>query len=249
VLHVWSDYAPPDARERARFAVALASWGAAGWRELRVTDDELPRHWSERGKRLPFVVDVVDRAIAAAAPGEIIVLTNRDTVTRPGVVEDLEIFLRTRPACYGRRRNRNGITLPLDNSWFDDGKEDGGTDLFAARREWWKVQRPELDGFLLGVDPWDAIATYLVDGWSSAAHVPGLVLHDHDGRKPWWFRPLSRPGARPYLHGLAREFFKRHGVDWERTPFGSWFRHLPARAVERTDPRNFIVPNLTGSRP
>ena len=243
VLHVWTDYAPPDPQEARRFEVARQSWTALDWTEAPVRDAECPRHWHERGKRLPFLVDVVDHAARMAnAPSTILVLTNRDSIVRGDALARIGEKLATFDACYSRRRNVLGLRHPVPDAYFDKGTEDGGTDLFAFRASWWDKHRDELDGFLVGVDTWDSVARLLIDGLSNRAHVPGLVLHDHrTGDRPWWRVSLSRPGARPYAHRLAWETFERHGVD----PRKEWIRY----PLIPTDPTWFVVPNLTPSRP
>lgn len=171
-VHAVERHVNGDLEALRRSTAALRSWVAL-YKTKRMTPAHLWEHDYPRSSKsmddprgLPFLKDVLVEGMTKAGPDDVIVLTNDDTLLRPGVLEALETKLKSVDACGSFRLNFERGQVPDAKAPLEAvlklGKPDLGRDLFAFRKQWLKDHWFNLPDFLLGELEWDLVMSVMV---------------------------------------------------------------------------------------
>ena len=212
IRHVISHYEPHDPVVRHRQMLAQSSWADQPWQEIRITDDALPRLFSERMKRLPFIRDLFDLASADCPPEAILLFSNADIGFCSNAAFRVVLALQANDAGYAFRRDLPPRqTLPTDEE-ISEGKEYAGTDVFFFRVGWWTQWRERFPDMLIGREAWDACLRVLIEDTNrnKPLAISDLVWHVRHGGNEYWETPATRYTLPGQLHNLrlARTFLR-----------------------------------------
>lgn len=219
MFHSWSRYTPSDPDARRRHALAQSTWVKQPWIDKGVTDDQLPRRFTERDRTFPYIRDIFDYACKNAEPRDIIIYTNADI----GVVSDIcfqvAVALQSNQAGYSFRRDlhKKVVAVPSDED-IRQWHHYPGTDLFFFRVEWWKANRTRMPDMIPAREAWDACFRILMTITHPGAQLASLDLcwHErHGGANGYWEAPHNRytlPGQVHNLH-LAKQFMRSCGYN------------------------------------
>lgn len=145
---------------------AQASWQVlykAGVIPAHLDESVYPRSAQAIGdiRNLPFLKDVLALGLkAAAAPEDIIFLTNDDNYLHRGLPEYLRIHVGLYDCCCSHRCEFRRAKLPQDDAapWMFCAMSDVphiGRDLFAFSKAWLDRHWTEMPDFILGASEWD----------------------------------------------------------------------------------------------
>lgn len=185
----YQDFTPSDPAVRARNDEAFITWqnGARlfpyrGARTSKLLGDN-------RG--VPFVRDILDAAFASGKE-RIAIITNNDIRFGNGLLEAVKDHC-DQYFCYWAYR----VPCP-------GGEPDGGIDLFAMTRGWWKQVSPIFPDLLIGYSYWDRIMMEFMK-WSRCPEGPRLYFHTpHPGietRRESRGERYNQTTARRWLRG------------------------------------------------
>lgn len=237
-IHTYSDYTPKgvEGQRRKNFFEALWSVLYYGGRvlPLPISDAALSRSSKTEladTRATPFLRDVVDAGVRMAGEGDVVLLTNSDTLPVLTIVDRLtSLFsdpLVTSAFCY--RKNFDG---PVSDIKFDlsKGTKDNGVDLVAVRPRWWRENRLRVPDFVLGCETWDWVVRVLITDSNPGKSVALDDLIYHENHEAFWTKPsvrTSNPGQM-YNRRLAQNFFARRVDDQ-----GEYFKNMSPLTKDR----------------
>lgn len=222
-IHVYPDFMGRGESLR-RNQLAAESWKpayATGCiRPMPVHDNQLYRMWEKdvNGKKLPFLKDVADFAVAHCKKGQWVLLTNTDTCFSPTIVTQLTSGLKDAPIGYARRRDFQRLDRCLTDDQIPTGHSYVGKDLFVFKPEWWETHRNEMPDMIFGAEGWDALLAILFEE-SGAKCWTNLIYHERHAS--YWEQPSNRYSTASQVHclKLAKEFCVKHGKNPEEYGF------------------------------
>lgn len=215
-LHFYSDYKSPDAEENRRMAMAKRTWQSQPWTELPIRDEELPRFFSERNRRLPYIKDLFDHANRKAQSSlDILVFTNSDLCVRSDCADQVREMLSLTDALYSRRMEfMHRFDAPIPDERIPSGILSEGTDLFAFRAFWWEQYRDQFPDLLIGRNFWDSCLIELINHTCDPrlTHLPWLTYHEV--HHPMCMDPKNRwtIPSQLYVWQTALDWFKGRGA-------------------------------------
>lgn len=127
-------------------------------------DDNLPRLWEEEGRKFPFVRDVFDFACLGLPDGDIMVYTNADICVRSDCALRIAQAMQDTDALFSMRRDFNeDFSEPIPDDAIARGDAYVGSDLYAFRVHWWRVQRKNFPDLIVALELWDACMRKLIE--------------------------------------------------------------------------------------
>lgn len=217
LFHVWNDYQGRSADADRRHRIAKASWemeySNLPWHPVVVTDDMLKRTGADVGahKPVPFVNDLIDAAADRACDGDVIVLTNDDTIFVDGIGKRI---LESCP-CWGPRFEKTGVILPVT---LEQASKSSylhcGADVFAFTKHWWCENRDKFPPMLVSFEAWDLVLRTLIN-LKGGQKIEGLCCHIL--HNPEWHSPKHRESkANLFNRGMAVKFFSENKMPWPK---------------------------------
>lgn len=189
-----SEYVSSNRDEKRRNAYAASTWkhhennGEIYF--LPVFDGMLTRSSRDLGdtRKVPFIRDLLDYAVASARPEDVALLTNTDTcVTVDGIDKLRAAFANPNlHAAYGFRHNIPGkLSGPYkDLRW---AHADGGIDLIAVRPAWWQKCRDYFPSdMVMGCQWWDHIMRDVINESQPGIDPSLRNLIYHEIHEPFW---------------------------------------------------------------
>lgn len=171
--HVWSDY-PMTGDTLRRHKLAALTWKDTGWIDFPVK--ETRRVIQDPMRSVPFIKDLVNEAVRAAGPRDVIVLTNADTcVAQEAGKITLEVSAGT--CLYSYRRDFPALNRGLTREDIRHGRHYVGCDLFAFTVQWWENYAGELPDLVLGAECWDWCLRLLMRK-TGGAEFDDLIAHE-----------------------------------------------------------------------
>lgn len=161
VIHVYSSYTPSSQDEKRRNDAAMNTWRNSGFLLLPFKGEASSRDLGDK-LDMPFIHDMAD---AALAKGSISVISNNDAVFDPDLPRQIRISC-AEHGCYWAYR------IPCAG-----GQTDGGIDLVAFTRGWWRATSKWFPDLLLGYRWWDNIMRRLMI-YSGCQEQPRLYYHE-----------------------------------------------------------------------
>lgn len=214
IHHVYSEHSPADPKAQRRMKLAKRSWSIQPWEEIPVEDHEV-RLYRDAGGNLPYVKDLLNRAIQNKANDQIIVFTNADICVAQACSHRLVSALQATAAVYCFRRDFSYLDTLLPDPMIANGHLYCGADLFAFRVSWWNAFNQYFPDMILGREAWDAIFRILIEKSlpNKQSAIPNLVYHEW--HPSTWEAPRNRrtlSGQQHNLH-LARLWMLNSGLN------------------------------------
>lgn len=216
IYHVYTAYEPGDLETQRRHKVAQLTWQRQPWQERPVHDADMPRLWNERGRKFPYVKDVLDAGSAGLPLETIVVYTNADNMVRGDCCAVVAEALQNADACYCYRRDfHHRVETPIRDDEYAKGLDYAGSDLVAFRVGWWLHNRVEMPDMIMATEAWDAVIRTLIDETNPGAttRLRDIICHERHGS--YWENPAHRYKLKSQLHnlGLAKAFFWERGIN------------------------------------
>jgi hypothetical protein len=218
LVHVYSDYDHRADDAEFRFSVAELSWkreyNSTDWVAVPVHDSTLHRNALSIGetKPVPFLKDIIERAVEVSAPDDIIVFTNDDTNFAPNFSNDIKTILSTHDAVWGSRQELVSIKGPPTREEMSKGYKHCGADVFAFRKSWWMKFRDRVPDFLLSFECWDLSFRTLIN-IAGGVEAEGLCAH-HIHQPYWHMAQFRECVGNLYNRELCRKFFSDNRMSW-----------------------------------
>jgi len=170
MIHCLERHRQVDAQSERRVMAAWESWLALYRTGLMVPCHlwDYPRSARVIGdtRDLPYLKDVLAAGIAKAAPGDLIVLTNDDTIMHAQLLTALMRLMATKDAVSSFRLNFPKDFVPPPTEKIERIVKRGanclGRDLFCFRREWLVANLDAFPDFILGEQEWDLVLAVMV---------------------------------------------------------------------------------------
>lgn len=212
LIHVYSEYPVTDPDTTRRHNVALKTWeyqySQGNMLPFPITDADLGRSSKDLGdkKGTPFIKDMLAHGLQFAAPGDRVVLTNRDTCLVRCASDVLSSF--PTQAAYGPRRD---FFAPIHETAavFSDistvGTPHCGADLVMMTPEWWRKWADWLPDLLLGYETWDLMVREVFTETQKDGPLPeirNIVYHEY--HSPFWSQPENRFSFPPQVYALRQ---------------------------------------------
>lgn len=216
IYHVYTSYAPGDPETARRNRIAQSTWPRQSWKELPVADKDLPRMWTENGRKFPYIRDVFDEGVKFCQDEDIIVYTNADIMVRSDCCARVAEALQDADACYCFRRDfHHRVETPIPDKDYEKGLDYAGSDLKAFRAIWWRTYRDDMPDMILGAEAWDPVIRTLIDetNHGRTTRIKDVICHERHGS--FWENPAHRYKLKMQLHclGLAKRFFLARGMN------------------------------------
>lgn len=209
-VHVWSKYEIPNLSAQRRHTMAKVTWEKEmkeAWTEVAVTEADVPRTARTEfadPKNAPFILDLIDKAMAKANPWDVIVLTNDDTCVAPGLTQQLRVLMKEQRALWSARREHRVINRPLTPNQVMQGRKHVGADLFAFTKEWWQEHGGKMPDMLLAFENWDYVLRTIIE-CGGGIEVEGLCYHEiHQGD---WTKRREAAAAK-HNQAMGAKFFE-----------------------------------------
>jgi hypothetical protein len=156
-------------------------------------------------RKLPFLRDLLDVAVHASTPADLICYTNDDIVFALGLTDTLLTL--TTPSWAHRMEF---VRLPVQPTCLDIAcaRKHCGSDLFVMTPAWWSTHRDEMPDMVIGCEAVDLILRKLM------RLTGGVELHAaiaHEEHQSWWLSHRSDPGERHNVK-LAEEWLAKRGL-------------------------------------
>jgi len=214
IYHVHSAYTPKNSETARRMQLAKLTWSTQPWKEIPVFDSEV-RVFQDRGGKVPYVKDILDKGAQGKDPSDILVFTNSDICVRSNCAMMIAAALQGISAAYCFRRDFGRLNGPLPDKAIPKGHPYVGSDLYALRVGWWKHYREDFPDMLLGRECWDAVLRLLIDYTSPGQHPTLQNLIYHEWHASTWEAPQNRGSlaSQQYNQGLARAWMRAWGYN------------------------------------
>jgi hypothetical protein len=189
----------PDAARRFNFAAN--SWKIiydAGVIPCPIDIRELHRSSKDIGdsRELPFVKDMIDRAISLHKP-DAIIITNADINFFHGCPYKIDWGLQHNEAIFSKRIN---FPAPMEHVKYEtdipNGREEEyGIDLMGFKVRWWNEVKDYYPDLLLGCEQWDTIFGHFINITNPFPEVKNIIYHeDHEAFWKQTENKNSNPG-------------------------------------------------------
>ena len=240
---------PPDAQRivvasivdnpRTRDESKRIHWALNSWRQLKEQHVDilvmrppfLRNSLSLQDKRrLPYLKDLLIKAINKTRPGDLILLTNADIgvhVTAPKKIRERMLEVDALSVCRTEIRDCKDMSI-IRESIAATALEDVGRDAFILSHSWLTQNVAEFPDFFWGECEWDLCLYYLLRhqaGLESTKESfrsrdievelePGYLYHvNHDSTRTWDKEPETSP-AKLHNQRRSKEFLHGLGVAW-----------------------------------
>lgn len=228
IIHAVEIHEIKNEKDRERINRAKSSWEHLyrdGW--------TTPCHYSDYARtsgaigdsrELPFLKDVLFKAVRKAAKKDIIMLTNDDIILHPLLPDTLMRQIKLYDACSSHRCEFHYYPMPsMDCSpdvFASRAEWHMGRDLFAFSKAWLEANWNDIPDFILGASDWDLCLAAMIrykKGFDTTKEnylevIPccelplGYVIHEW--HQSVWSRPENVDSAPSQLHN--RRLFR----DW-----------------------------------
>lgn len=203
--HVWSDY-EMSGDALSRHLLAKSTWAETDWVTFPVRENE--RVLKDPMRELPFIKDLVNKAVNAAGPRDIIVLTNADSCLAPCITGSIADTLAFYDCAYSYRRDFDVLSKKKTVEEIAVGKRYAGSDLFAFTVKWWKENEPAFPDMVLGAEGWDWCLRELMRKGNYTGFTD-LVYHQKHANE--WEHRNDLP-SQIHNRNLASDFLSRLGI-------------------------------------
>lgn len=186
VVHVYPDHIPALGADQKRQSIAQGSWSGPvdGWMKLNLGVATSPYSSAHRDSKdigddraLPYVHDVIEEGMRyCAGDGDAVILTNTDVGCVPDLRQHIDPLL-NRGACFGYRLNFDHIPHAFNRDETLRGEWDGGIDLFAFTRGFWREHRDKFPDAIMGAPFWDLHFRDLIRSLGGA-ELYGCIWHE-----------------------------------------------------------------------
>lgn len=215
MYHCYTDYLPSNPDTRRRMLVAQSTWPQQLWKEVPIQDRLVSRMWTEEGKSLPYLKDLLDKACEQLVDDDILVHTNDDTCLHTRCAFIVATMLQSVDACFSFRYDFPRLEAPIYDEGIMSGRLYAGSDLHAFRVGWWRKHRDRFPDMVVGLEAWDPCMRVLIQRTHHGreTHVPGIIYHERHGS--YWEDPANRyrlTGQRMCLQRAAH-FLRTMGVN------------------------------------
>lgn len=216
VIHVYPDYDCSQS-DRERIDFAKESWPTGDqkqWTSVAVKNSDLPREFQDETRRLPFLKDLVDVAIARAKSlDDVILVSNSDICFSGKIIDVINKTVGKVKAFWFTRREFQRLTKHVDDDQIIVGHFNPGVDCFAFTRDWWDRHKAEMPDMLMGAEGWDSVLGVII-GRSVQSDECAIDGHCyHVAHVPIWKEGRFRIDSQRYNRLLARKFFKKAGAE------------------------------------
>jgi len=223
IRHVVSTPGCPSPDAARRMAFAASTWSREyeknplRWEQVGVPDASLSRNGKSIGDphAVPFIRDLIARALTGAAPTDIVFLTNSDVCFVPGITQKILEEVGRNGSAYAYRWDfRPPLTVPIsDESELKSAFWYVGCDAFAFSVGWWAKNESMFPDMLLGRPHWDPVLRAMVK-LTGGTRIPKIIYHEDHGS---FWKTGGRIGALPgniWNGQLAVQFYRKftHGV-------------------------------------
>lgn len=156
----------------------------------------------EKDAHVPFVRDLILHGIRYSEPEDIVILCNSDIEITMEAWEQIKAPFKSGVSAIAAMRK----TYQQSH---EDGKPDGGFDLFAFRPAWWHEQGSRFPDMLLGREAWDWVFRTLIEETCGPNSYISPDIY-HKAHEPRWSKDRYSPGQ---IHNLklAHQFFLAGG--------------------------------------
>lgn len=235
IVHVVARYNPTDKDAQRRIGTASASWNTlyASGMVTPLHIWQLGRDSSQIGdeRRVPFLKDVLLKAVSSCRPRDIVMLTNDDDVLHPDLTWHLfDTMLDEDAVCAFRQSFQRGHCPPLSvhRDFFHEEPHDWGRDLFVFRREWLIDHLDDIPDYVTGSTDWDSTLATIIRlskgipvtkaTWvkrDERCELPAGFVY-HESHQAVWSTAVNRQvlGGNIYNRELTKQFIAKHGVGW-----------------------------------
>lgn len=217
IHHVWSgDITNPENARRNKLAVQ--SWcddaDALAASELKVlihlNGTDYKRDATSIGEKvhLPFVHDMIERAMDKALDTDIVVITNSDVGVVRGFYSEVAEVCAKHGACYAYRWDFPRLDEPLTTKeQVKAGKWYVGSDMFSFTKKWWLANRHDYPDFVLGRECWDWILRALITETKGVELLHAIFHEKHESP---WKQNRSMNTGNIYNRSYARAWLEHH---------------------------------------
>jgi len=243
IIHVYSDY-KISAVDADRMSSAMKTWGVAkandlNWFTLALKDEEMPRLFDDKIRKIPFVKDLINAACSIAGDDDIIMLTNRDIEVIPFIGDKIRRFMLKGDACSASRRDYHKRDCNDDPSRFS---MHCGSDLFAFKKQWWTAFGHEFTDFLMAAEQWDLCFNKLIEMHSMVPFFNFTELIFHKEHDALWGKPSNINTLPSQVHNrkMAKLFDDEHkNYKPSQERIGFYMRCNLAENPDATKPHEF----------
>jgi len=211
LLHLYSNFVPPDGESQRRIRVAQLSWVRQPWQELPIQDSDLPRLFVEGTKKLPYIKDLINFGANKTADDSILILTNNDTGVRGDCCLQISAALQNNDAGYCFRKDfYHRMEKPIADDEVHKGMEYPGSDMFFFRVGWWRTYGQCYPDMLLAREAWDCTLRVLIEETNpnKPLSISNLIYHERHANG-WEDHSIRyRLPGQLYNIGLAISFLK-----------------------------------------
>lgn len=221
LVHVQSVFeSKGDALKREQYAKAVwkQQYKRGNWVSLEISDSDLPRIFQDPTRKVPYLKDILDRAVsytqANIEPDAIFVLTNTDSIPVRSLTRQIINCFADRNCCYSFRKDIPTFGLYDEVRIRLEGQLYSGVDLIAFKAEWWRKHRSAFPDMLYAAEAWDYLMQLFINerGGKAFEHLIYHVRHTPEG--------IWNLGNPSMLHnrGLIEPFLKERGLEiyWEK---------------------------------
>lgn len=192
MILAYQDYTPHDASVRDRVSIAFKTWEASGARLFPYRGEMDSREIGDH-RGCPFVADVIDAGFASGHE-QILIISNNDIIFGEGLGDAIRQSCLNYHCYWAYRVPHLG------------GEPDGGLDLFAMTRGFWRMIRHHFPDLLLGYYYWDQIMAKLMK-WSGCPEGARLYFHTaHPG-----IETRQQSPGQLYNIATAKKWLKENG--------------------------------------
>lgn len=216
IYHLYSAYDPSDPDTQMRQFVAKMTWSTQPWKELPVSDQQLPRLWREEGRQYPYLKDLFDFACQQLHPADILVFTNADICVCSMCAFLVGGFLQETNAAYCYRRDFNHhFTEPIPDAMIPSADSYVGSDLYAFRVDWWRRSRENFPDMLIGHELNDPVLRELIGRTNPGKQTVMKDLIYHRRHASWWEKNENRYRLKGQLYNLnlGCQWLRKLGLD------------------------------------
>jgi glycosyltransferase involved in cell wall biosynthesis len=222
LIHVYSDYAAKDPGAIRRHNYALKTWEhqyevEGNMIPLPLQDENFARSSKDLGdsKAAPFVKDIIEAGMLVAAPGDRVVMTNRDTCL---VRDTTERLLKTDlDAVYAVRQdffNPISETAAVMKN-ISHGHLHCGADLVSISPEWWSKWKSWIPDLVLSYEAWDLMVREIFAETQPGQNPQMTEMVYHEYHETFWGDPANRytHPVQIYCLRAAKNFYHSRGLD------------------------------------
>lgn len=175
-------------------------------------------------RKMPFVKDLIGRALGFTfRPEDVVMLTNDDVCFTAGGMAQMVAKARETGSTYAHRRTFHdrhlkplgleSLSRVLTPGEVATGHRHNGTDAVLVTGKWWRdIGNRHLPDFVIGCEAWDTVFIMVARLSGSGWGWRDTTYHEYHGG--WWEQPGNRFVNKGQIHNrrLARDILIAHGV-------------------------------------